>query len=1363
MVTMRFWAKIVFWAFLPVLCVFSASAQNQLVKIRKFTEAQGLSHKQVNCIHQDQNGIVWIGTQDGLNRFDGVGFKWFSKEQYGLHSNFINDIYEDGEGWLWLVHSELRYGEITFLSIDLFQTNSYEALAFKDRFHKSEPFQVSDLQSIHQMPGGKLLFSLKKGEHYVYEAGKGFKKLPFEPGFVPYLGLDNDLVWGATGNRLMLLDFGGNKKKTYTLEADNFVREMYEDALKRLWVMTGKRTSNIPNAGFDAQIFVCAEEKATKLLLPTKESGLYDSHLLPFDKDSAMLLIRNGELIKFGKDLKIVYQAAELLAEHPYSSSACSMVDRSGAIWYGHTDGFWMIKMQWSLFRQYLKNLDNNPFPTRGIAEYGQSLFINSEHGSGFLDLKTGRWKTMAEANPSFAGNNCFPLFLNEKGELWTANDHLYQLDSLGHIVREIKEIKISSEGDTRIWSFFQDHSNTWWMGIGRGYIYYFNEKEHDKPRALEAYNGFESLQNAEKWHFLENERGIWIAAQNGLYLMDQQKKCIVARYNEQESGPHHLPASQFHYIYKDLDGNFWLATGDAGLIKVGFDARSNPVVLLHLTRANGLPTNELYAIFEDRFNHLWISSAKGLIRYVKETGEIRVYLETQGITNDEFNKLSYFQSSSGRIYFGGLNGVTSFDPKDFNQEDNYDPPMTFTEAALFSGSEDRLLNITKDVVRDRKITFNPEDKFITLQFSLQDYFHSDKIKYSYRIEGLDNGWTEISSNTLQLSGLPYGAHMLHIRGKGPDNRFSPHQLEVQIRVTRPIYLQGWFIALFFLAIGVSIWQWYNWRIRTFQKQQQRLEKMVIDRTEKIREDKLFIEKQAEQLKELDEIKSRFFANISHELRTPLTLILGPLQSVLKRNQLDNRDHTLLRLMQQNGEQLLKRINELLDLASLDAHKLKIVQRAVVLYPFIKRILSSFESAANQRHIHLALDYNLENHLQLLLDTDKVEKILSNFLSNALKFTPEEGKITLAVHRKGNLLEISLADTGPGIPPDEIEKVFDRFYQSEKNMHAGGTGIGLALCRELAKHMDGQVWAESQIDQGSVFHLQLPLVESFEQVLPESEPPASPDDVPAYVAGKDANATIMVVEDNYDLLEYIQMLLRDYHVITAENGQIALEKLSECTRMGQPINLIISDIMMPVMDGFELLKTLKEQDNYRHIPVIMLTAHQKSDVKLEALRIGVDDYMVKPFQEAELLARATNLINKSKLRLEANVTDGGGVSPQVQKPPRKAVLTAADSRWLSDIEKIFLRHIGDTNFNLSQVAAEMAMSQRRLQQKIKEITGLTPKDYQREIQLEYARRILEAGEAQSISEISYKVGFKDAHYFSTLFQNRYGKKPNEYL
>ncbi|MEZ4960413.1 MAG: ATP-binding protein, partial [Saprospiraceae bacterium] len=533
-------------------------------------------------------------------------------------------------------------------------------------------------------------------------------------------------------------------------------------------------------------------------------------------------------------------------------------------------------------------------------------------------------------------------------------------------------------------------------------------------------------------------------------------------------------------------------------------------------------------------------------------------------------------------------------------------------------------------------------------------------------------------------------------------------------------------------------------------------ERMVAERTEKIRSDKQLIEQQAEQLRELDELKSRFFTNISHELRTPLTLILGPLESVLKRNRLENRDFTLLSLMQQNGRQLLKRINELLDLSSLDANKLQVEEQPVALYAFVKKLLSGFESAAGLKKIRLSLTSNLEPHAQVLLDAGKLEKIITNFLSNAIKFTPPHGQVKLEVTRRAGHLQISVSDTGQGIPAEDLERIFERFYQSAQIEKAGGTGIGLALCRELAKLMDGRVWAESELGNGSTFYLQLPLVEAFGQVpaaaaihavemaLPEpvTEPPSG------------SSETILVVEDNPSLLDYIKIILEKYRVITAENGQEALDKLSE----NPSVSLIISDIMMPVMDGFELLKTLKADDNLRHIPVIMLTARQKLETKLEALRIGVDDYMVKPFQEAELLTRVENLIKNSRGRLEASADGKAGVATE----PSLEKLSAADLKWLTEVEKIIFDNIGNTQFSIGQLAGDLAMSTRRFQQKIKSVTGLTPKEYQREIQLEYARRLLESGDCRSISELSYMVGFKDAHYFSTLFQKRYGKRPGDY-
>ncbi len=1329
------------------------SAQNYLVNVRKFTEADGLSHNQVNCFHQDRDGFMWIGTKYGLNRFDGHKFRWFTREQDGLASNFISEIYEDEKGWLWLVHSEEKFGERTYFNIALFHPRTFEVLPFEPEKSSSPAFRVSDLNAIHRLPDGRFIFSTKNGAHFLFSQKNGISKLPFEAGFTLHLAASPDSIWGSAGNRLLRLDLAGEVAQSLPLEKGRTIHSIRRDGRNRLWLVTAEAIRDRPNFFKNTRLSALPESGLTTLLSEPAPGGARIFNLLPFQQNGTMLAFKGQEVFELDEKLKVSYHHPALLTEKSFPQNECFATDRNGVVWYGHREGFWLLELQPSRFQQYLKSDDGEQNSIRGLAEYGDYLFVNSSKDGSLLNLKTGALRSYSDASRRLKDIKCFPMLLTRRGELWTANDRLNQLDSLGNVV---SSLTIREGSPPRIWSFFQDGSETWWVGLRREFLYFFNEKKHGKPQLFDRYNGFDKLKEAEKWHFLEDEKGIWMAAQNGLYLLDKQKG-IIAAYGEQQMGGFYLPANQFNFIYKDPGGPLWLATGDAGLLKVAFDAQGNASVQQHLTRANGLPSNELYAILEDESGHFWISSANGLIRFDKLSGEINAYFEEQGITHNEFNRLSYFQSADGRIYFGGLNGVTAFHPRDFHNREAYAAPLRWSAVHVFSGKEETLKNVTEMAAFENRLVFNPEDKFITFKISLLDYFYSDRVKYSYLIEGLGDEWTEINANTLQLSGLPYGNFTLRVRAKGRENRYSTDQLAVRILMKRPFYLQWWFLAAFALAIAIGIWQFYNWRIQSLKKQQLLLERMVAERTQKIRSDKQLIEKQAEQLRELDEVKSRFFTNISHELRTPLTLILGPLDSVLKRKRLENRDFTLLSLMRQNGRQLLKRINELLDLSSLDANKLKVEDQPVLLYPLVKKILSGFENTASLKGIRLDLTFRMETAIHLLLDPGKLEKILSNFLSNAIKFTPQNGRVKTAVTRRDNHLHFSVTDTGPGILPEDLERVFERFYQSAQNEKAGGTGIGLALCRELAGLMEGRVWAESEPGHGSTFFLQLPLVETFGHLPATSETPEVETIVaaPAIEPGNGSGETILVVEDNASLLAFIKIILENYRVITAENGQAALEKLSE----NPDVSLIISDIMMPVMDGFELLRELKAHDDFWHIPVIMLTARQKMETKLEALRIGVDDYMVKPFQEAELLARVDNLIKNNRGRLEAKTAGKADAAPQ----PAGEKLSAADLKWLSEVEKIILENIGNTQFSIGQLAYDLAMSTRRFQQKIKAVTGLTPKEYQREIQLEYARRLLENGDCRSVSEVSYRVGFKDAHYFSSLFQKRYGKLPSDYL
>lgn len=526
------------------------------------------------------------------------------------------------------------------------------------------------------------------------------------------------------------------------------------------------------------------------------------------------------------------------------------------------------------------------------------------------------------------------------------------------------------------------------------------------------------------------------------------------------------------------------------------------------------------------------------------------------------------------------------------------------------------------------------------------------------------------------------------------------------------------------------------------------------------------IQKTAADLEEIDALKTRFFANISHELRTPLTLILGPLEGIIKRNPFhSNQDYTTMLMMQQNANKLLKRINELLDLSTLDANKMKVETVPTFLYPFLKNIIISIDSVANEKDIQLQFKYHLSQDIQILLDTDKVEKIIYNYLSNAFKFTPQGGTITITAQRIDEHLQISVKDTGIGIPQEDIQKVFDRFYQSRSHtdvalqrLYTNGTGIGLALCQELAKVLNGKVWATSKIGKGSIFYVKIPLVETFAVKAKESILDVSSIKNSLFIhepkSFNENQSTILIVEDNADLRYYISTILSDdYNIITAEHGKIGLEELAN----NQNIALIISDIMMPIMDGIEFLTNVKEHDEYRNIPVIMLTARQNVEIKLDALRIGVDDYITKPFNETELQIRVNNLIANSQSRIESQplISENNNIST-----PK---ITANELKWLQEIEQIIIENIAQSNFMLTDIAEQVNLSYSGFKQKIKKITGLSPKKYERSIKLNRARTILKSGKVETVSEVLYQLGFENHYHFSKIYKEEFGIMPSEEL
>lgn len=523
-------------------------------------------------------------------------------------------------------------------------------------------------------------------------------------------------------------------------------------------------------------------------------------------------------------------------------------------------------------------------------------------------------------------------------------------------------------------------------------------------------------------------------------------------------------------------------------------------------------------------------------------------------------------------------------------------------------------------------------------------------------------------------------------------------------------------------------------------------------------------QKERERLVEMDTFKNRFFTNIAHELRTPLTLILGPVQRLLKKSATIGEKQPMLELIQDNAQNLLVRVNEILDLSKIETKEIQLKETPTLLYDFSKKLLTNFDEFATQKAQILTFDYQLATKLTLLLDQGKFTHVFNNYLSNALKFTPEGGQVKV-VFRQDNRPEekitnnpffiFEVKDTGPGIPKKDIPHIFERFYQVEDEDDGYiGTGIGLALTKEMTKLMQGKVGVKSERGQGSTFYCTLPLkvVNPIEQIEVKDKNKTNPIVSEPPLRTPERANKILVVEDNPQLNDYLSLILSEcFEVITAKNGQMALEQLaiSSC-------DLILSDIMMPIMNGFELLARLKSSDQFCHIPIIMLTAKGEAQDKLTALRIGVDDYLTKPFIEEELILRIQNLLTNQRNRQLGTI---------IEEAPNtlSESITNSDLKWLKQVEIILKQEMSNGQFTFDHLANQLFISRSQLQRRIKKITGLTPNKYFREIRLQTARVLLESGNVRTISEVAHAVGFDTPKYFVKIFQERYGKHPKNSL
>lgn len=1365
-----------------ILCITGHCllAQTQPYQFSRIDIGQGLSNSQINAILKDRKGFMWFGTMSGLNRFDGYHFTVFRHNFHDsttMGDDYIVRMHEGPDNTLWV---ENRSGLNVFNALtEKFDRNGTAWLAR----YALPPATVMNIQ---QDSRGRYWFIMAQAGLYKYDPASGKTARVYQPtgtgtALVSPVSLAEDGqgdLWtvfndghvekmdGSTGHLLFRTEVMAG-----AMRQERLGYSLYIDADNELWLSV----PGDPRGVYHYQPATGQWEHINGESRGFRLSNNIVYGLLQDNKGNIWVGTDHGGITVLNKKTR-TSQYLMANEDDPRSLSQNSIIttykDKAGIIWVGtfkkginyyreHAAGFPLYTHQPADPRSLPYN-DVNKF----VEDAAGNLWIGT-NGGGLLYYDRAR-KTFRQFlhNPrdpnSISNNVIVSLCIDHAQRLWIGS-YFGGLDCYDG--KKFTHYRHTSDpnslSDNRVWEIFEDSKKELWIGTLSGGLDRFDRQQnifHHYPPT-----GSTSVSSGYIAALLEDRKGqLWIGTANGVDVLLRQPNrpdSFVHYYNIPGNATS-LSTNNVITILEDKRGQIWIGTRDGLNL---WDSHTNGFQVFR--REDGLPDNTVQTLLEDDEGGLWVGTPNGIAHcrplYDEQKKQYLLqchnYNELDGLQGTAVNENAAYKTRRGELIFGGANGFNLFHPAGL-VPDKQSFPLAFTDLRIFNKSigigekiNGRII-LPKSIAHTDNFTLRYNENVLSVEFAGLNFSNADKNKYAYKLEGFNNDWitTDGKMRVATYTNLDPGDYIFRVKAAASNDVWSREELALHIKVLPPFWKTPWAYGLYVLVLGGILWfsrhlVVQRTRIR-FQLEQQR--------------------KEAQRMHELDMMKIRFFTNVSHEFRTPLSLILTPVEKLIQQSD-DDGQQKQFKLIHRNARRLLNLVNQLLDFRKMEVQELRLNATPGDIIKFIREISWSFTDIAEKKNIRFHFQATLDS-LLTRFDPDKVERILFNLLSNAFKFTPEHGSISVVVQPEEKEpgqpgLAIQVKDTGIGIPKEKQELIFERFFQHDTpdSIVNQGSGIGLAITREFVKLHGGTITVTSEPERGSCFTVWLP-VQAVPAVAvaaalnghPVREAAAQPVHQPAEEAAPEVydakKKMLLLVEDNEDFRFYLKDNLRQHFMILeATDGKEGWQKA-----LGHHPDLIVSDISMPEMNGIELCKKLRKDQRTSHIPVILLTALAGEEQQLKGLETGANDYLTKPFNFEILLSRIRNLLAQQAIARKT-------FEKRIDMQPAEVSLPSPDEQFLQKVMELIEQNMSNPDFSVEELSKGVYMSRVALYKKLLALTGKTPIEFIRSVRLKRAASLLEKSN-MTVAEIAYEVGFNNPKYFSKFFKMEYHVLPSQW-